>query len=77
MFKALQEVILAVVDCGANMKLSEKSAYNNVQVGGAPAQKFYRQCKLRNYPKHKEILFFRSESFLCMSFAHAFPDTGH
>ncbi|ETO51513.1 hypothetical protein Y001_09395, partial [Staphylococcus aureus MUF256] len=36
---------------GPNTEADEKSAYNNVQVGGAPTKRnwipnFYRQCKL-------------------------------
>ncbi|AVS02623.1 hypothetical protein C9J78_01715 [Staphylococcus aureus] len=36
---------------GPNIEADEKSAYNNVQVGGAPTKRnwipnFYRQCKL-------------------------------
>ncbi|ASF33418.1 hypothetical protein SA950122_03283 [Staphylococcus aureus] len=46
---------------GPNTEADEKSAYNNVQVGGAPTKRnwipnFYRQCKL-GWDDDKEILF--------------------
>ncbi|APW76333.1 hypothetical protein BWO94_05405 [Staphylococcus aureus] len=41
---------------GPNTEADKKSAYDNVQVGGAPTQriskkKFYRQCKLGTIKK--------------------------
>ncbi|HEA6182832.1 TPA: hypothetical protein RXG36_001933 [Staphylococcus aureus] len=49
------------VGVGPNTEADEKSAYNNVQVGGAPTQKLTKSqltimCKLAG-PQHSEIGF--------------------